>query len=269
MPIKPAFIEQSTIRGTRLQLQVKTSDLGDNNQGGAHLFDAKGHFLDVSLKFSRKSGNDDVFAGSISTKALKAKGFDLATLQATAFVDVPGSGKQWEGNNHVIVKPKDDALTDLGNGYQRQAIARTVELFSGTLTLDGVNQQGPMTGSHTTSRQVAVTGATFEDKKNFFKGAAKVKLEIHPEHNQTTMTDYLYEESRPNVENRNAMSVVTLVRQADGRYKAEAPANKAFFSALSEQGMSADALTGIKVSVFDPKSGKEDSLFGADYTASP
>jgi hypothetical protein len=61
------------------------------------------------------------------------------------------------------------------------------------------------------------------------------------------------------------MAIVTLTRQADGSYKAHAPANKAFFSAFGEQGMAADSLTAIKVALFDPKTGKEDSAFGSDY----
>lgn len=270
MPIKPAFIEQSAIRGTTLQLRVKTDDLGANNRGGAHLFDAKGHTLDVPLAFARKSGTDDVFAGAVPTKDLKARGFDLKSLQATAYVERPGANTLWEGSNHaVVVAAKDDPVRDLGPGSMRSTGTKTLDVFSGRLTLDTVHQGGPMTGSHTSSWETAVTAIKYEDKKNFFKGAKTVKLELHPEHTVRELGPLGGPEvARAGVENLNAMAIVTLKRQADGSYAAKAPANKAFFSAFSEQGMAADALTAIKVALFDPKTGKEDSAFGSSYDIS-
>ncbi len=268
MPIKPAFIEQSAIRGRSLQLRVKTEDLGSANRGGAHLFDGQGHTLDVPLSFAHKSGTDDVFTGAIPTKDLKARGFDLKSLQATAFVEVPGHATVWEERNHVaIVAAKDDAVRDLGPGNMRSVGTQSLAVHSGQLTFDTVHQGGPMTGSHTTSWETAVTGVTYRDEKNFFGGAKTVKLELHPEHTVVEMGPLGGPEvSRPGVEDLNAMAIVTLHRQADGSYRAHAPANKAFFSAFGEQGMAADALTAIRVALFDPKTGKEDSAFGQDYS---
>ena len=267
MPIKPAFIEQSAIRGQSLQLRVKTEDLGHANRGGARLFDAKGHTLDVPLTFTNKAGADDVFTGKIPTRDLKARGFDLKTLQATAFVDAPGAPRIWEEHNHpAIVSAKDDALRDLGPGNMRSVGKQSLPVFSGKLDFETVHQGGPMTGSHTASWETAVTAITYRDEKNFFGGAKTVKLELHPEHTVVEMGPLGGAEiSRPGVEDLNAMAIVTLHRQADGSYKASAPANKAFFSAFGEQGMAADALTSIKVALFDPKTGKEDSAFGQDY----
>ncbi len=267
MPIKPAFIEQSAIRGTSLQLRVKTEDLGPANRGGAHLFDAKGHTLDVPLTFTNKAGSDDVFTGAIPTKDLKARGFDLKSLQATAFVEVPGAPRIWEEVDHsAVMAAKDDALRDLGPGSMRSVGKQSLPVFSGVLDFELVRQQGPMTGSHTSSWETAVTAVTYRDEKNFFGGARTVKLELHPEHTVVELRwNGIGEVARPGVENLNAMAVVTLQRQADGSYRAAAPLNKAFFSALGEQGMAADPLTSIKVALFDPATGKEDSAFGQDY----
>lgn len=265
MPIKPAFIEQSAIRGQKLQLRVKTDDLGQDNKGGAHVFDAKGHTMDVPLAFARKAGTDDVFTGAVPVKELKAKGFDLKTLQATAFVTTPGA-KVWEERNHVVVTPKDDKLLELGAPNMRSMGKSSVTLHSGPLTLDTVRQGGPMTSSHTSSWETAVTGLSFVDTRNFFGGAKTLKVELHPRHTLVEMAPNGPSEiARPNVENLNEMAVVTLTRQADGRYTASAPANKAFFHAFSENGMAADTLTAIKVAVFDPKTGKEDSDYGNRY----
>ncbi len=267
MPIKPAFIEQSAIRGNALQLRVKTEDLGNANRGGAHLFDAKGHTLDVRLDFAHKAGADDVFTGAIPTKTLKAKGFDLQSLQATAFVEVPGKPTIWEERNHTaVVAAKDDAVRDLGPGSMRNVGKSALTVHSGRLDFDTVHQGGPMTGSHTSSWETAITAITYHDDKNFFGGAQTVKLELHPEHTVVELGALGGPEvARPGVEDLNAMAIVTLKRQADGSYRAQAPTNKAFFSAFSEQGMAADPLTAIKVALFDPKSGKEDSAFGQDY----
>jgi hypothetical protein len=265
---KPAFIEQSMIRGQKLHLRVKTDDLGSDNRGRAHVFDATGHATDVPLEFTRKSGDDDVFETSVPLTELRDRGFDVATLQATAAVDVPGRERSWENLDHKVTVVIEDAVVPLPVTSMRSEYKRTAELFSGTLEADVVNQSAAWTGSHTSRREAAITTLRFQDKSGFFGDAQTLKVELHPQHTRRMYTA-AGEIARGNVEDLNALAVITLRRQPDGAFHADAGPGNALFHAFSEQGMAANSLNAIKVAVFDPGTGKEDTSYGRRYDLVP
>jgi hypothetical protein len=160
-----------------------------------------------------------------------------------------------------------NAAIDLGAGSERSAFTRTATLYSGELTASLIDQRGPMKGSHTASRETAVTALEFVDRRGFFGGAASVEVDLVPQHtviDRSSMGGHLVEQRRGGVIDENASVRVRLDRGSDGVYRASANNNQAFFVTDSESGYARRILENIKVAVRGP-AGVEDTAYGARY----
>lgn len=160
-----------------------------------------------------------------------------------------------------------NALIDLRVGAERVNYDKTAALYSGALTASLIQQRGPTTGSHTSSRETAVTGLDFVDQRGFFGGAASVEVELVPQHtmiDRLTMGGQMIEQRRSNVIDENRAVRVRLERDMDGVYRANAGDNAAFLVASSETGYARFILEDIKVSVRGA-AGVEDTAYGARY----
>lgn len=156
---------------------------------------------------------------------------------------------------------------DLGPGSERSSFTRTAELYSGSLTADLVSQLGPMVGSHTASRQFAVQGLAFEDKRGFLGGADAVEVELIAQHTRVQRSSvgghFSEQQQRGVLDEANAVRV-RLEPGDDGVYRAAAGDNRAFFVTSSETGYATQILEQIKVAVAS-RDGTEESAFDARY----
>lgn len=160
-----------------------------------------------------------------------------------------------------------NAVIDLRVGAERATYNKSAALYSGDLSASFINQRAPLTGSHTSSRETAVTGLDFVDQRGFFGGAASVEVELVPQHtviDRQTMGGQMIEQRRSNVIDESQAVRVRLDRDADGVYRASAGDNEAFFLVKSETGYARFILEDIKVSLHG-ESGIEDTAYGARY----
>lgn len=188
--------------------------------------------------------------------APQVSGSTLPSLSLATYTDTPVT-------NALPV----NAVIDLGPGSERTAYSKTSELYSGALTVGLVQQRGPMTSSHTSSRETAVSALDFVDQRGFFGGAASVEVELVPQHTvieRQTMGGQMVEQRRSGVVDENQAVRVRLERGGDGVYRASAGENKAFFVARSEVGYARFVLENIQGSVHGA-SGVEDTAYGARY----
>jgi hypothetical protein len=160
-----------------------------------------------------------------------------------------------------------NATLDLGRGVERSSYAKTSELYSGALSAGLVNQRAPMRGSHTSSRETAVTSLEFDDKRGFFGGAAQVDVELVPQHTlvqRSSVGGQMLEQRQEGVVDESLAVRVRLERGEDGAYRAQAGENQAFFVTSSEGGYATRILEDINVAVIG-LDGTEDTAFGARY----
>jgi hypothetical protein len=244
--------QSAIIYRDQLTVQVRTGDFGAQNEAVALVKDKNGRAMELRTEWVRKAGEDDVFEASVPLSYLDRHGLDTTDLSVFSGIGSPGAANI-DGSR--ALKPRllePNATADLGPSVQRSEQQKTVELYGGTLAAGLVHQAGPMTGSHTASRQVAVTGLELREKNGFFGGAPELQIELVPERRITRMQlagSRAVEVTLDGQLDHGARALVTLTRGEDGVYRASAGANKAFFSALSETGYGASALTDIRVSV--------------------
>jgi hypothetical protein len=272
MAITNAVVTQLSRRsGTKLEVEVRTDDLGSSNKAGVHLFDKNGKFVDVALsKFKGKVGSDDVFSDTLDLSKLKLpKGFDKKSLGLTSYVDVPGADRLWEGVNHAPKPLLKNALVDLnaGNAVNDRRIGQQTASGNVDMNLRTFTSQG----NKSATGNSGVTEIKFVDTNNQFKGAAKVDVVMHPvlsyddrrEHSDFWTADYV----KKDLALLDMQNTVTLKRQADGSYAAKAPAGKAFFNVPEASLYYGDTtrLSGVKFAI--TAGGKWDNNGGADYLA--
>lgn len=182
-------------------------------------------------------------------------------------VTVPGGTPSARTGGPVTTPLQANPVIDLGAGSERGAYSKTADLYSGAVTASLINQRGPMTGSHTSSRETAVTALEFTDQRGFFGGAASVEVELVPQHtliDRSSMGGHLTEQRRAGVLDESQAVRVRLERGSDGTYRASAPDNKGFFVTSSEVGYARRVLEDIKISVIGA-AGVEDTAYGARY----
>jgi len=190
----------------------------------------------------------------------------LPDPHAPAFT-LPGGSIPAPTDWPVTIPRPPSATVDLGVGAERSAYGRTAKIYSGAVTASLINQRGPMTGSHTSSRETAVSALEFVDQRGFFGGAASVEVELVPQHtiiDRSSMGGHLREHRRSGVLDETAAVRVRLDRGSDGVYRAAAGDNRAFFVTDSETGYARRVLEDIKISVRGT-AGVEDTAYGARY----
>jgi hypothetical protein len=262
MTVKPTNLDRALLVNQNLNLSVRTENLGSQNVGGAHVFDRQGNSVDVDLQWSGKSDRDqDLFTGSIPLTALWQRGLQPGSpLAATAYVKV-GADTLWEGRDTAVVTPKRNTPVSIGAPNQRGTSTSVISAFSGELSVDRLNQQGPMRGSHTGSREVAVTGLSFKPKGEYFANATRIDVEIFPETKTFGIPGSADTSGdRAGIREQNKTVIVSLERQPDGSFKSPPLGqNQAWLTDFSENGYASRVVTGFNFSLVD-QNGKRDEI---------
>jgi hypothetical protein len=262
------FTRLAQRRGSALDFEVQTDDLGNNNQGGVRLFDDKGHVLDAKIGDPkpgvqatwRPEGTDDLFQITVSTQALVTAGFvPTDRIGSTAFVDVDGD-RIWEGAvGEADVYPEQfmpDTLSTLAGQPGMRDVNRTFNGADITLGLASISNQGDKSWSGTTG----VRSIRLDDTAGAFAGVNQIQALVMPIVRSTDRRvhgDFL--DPHPDYVTKTVMdlrseALVTLTRQPDGSFQATAPAGKTFNEVEeAENYMGGSALSaGFEVAFVDP-----------------
>lgn len=220
----------------RIEVEVRTDDDGVSNRAKVHVFDAHGKWQDLPVEWKRKIGSDDVFEASIPLKNLD--GLDTNTLSVTAFEEFPNGTRVWEGDgsfdqsgNHKVEAGARDARIELPkpdprfpSGIRKET--KGVDVASGRVEMD--TQIFPMKGYKSAAGLSAVTGVTYRDTQNYFKGAAEIHILLMPVIATRDSRGNVFDQRSPKSVVRkdyvdmNRSNLVTLKRGTDGAYRAEA-----------------------------------------------
>lgn len=208
----------------------------------------------------QQGGAGDLHAGS-SVGEAHAGGPNLKRFQTGNARTALEPGQS--GSGEALAQTR--ATRDLGVGSERSQFTKQAELYSGVLSAEMVTQRGPMRGSHTASRETAVASLGFVDTRGFFGDAAAVEVELVPRHtlvDRSVLGGQMVEQQNPGVLGEAVR--VRLERDDNGVYRAQAPANHAFFVTDSESGYARRILEDVLVSVHG-RDGVEDTAYGARY----
>lgn len=256
------------------RFQVRIDDFG-LEKVGVHVWDNPQHHEDIPLAWKKKLGSDDVYEAEVPLARLQ--GFDLQRLGATAFVDIPqGAGadyRLWEQADHRVPTEGRDALADIPSTHPSSLrnVGGHASLSSGTIDLDVL--RASKTGYKSAYGHSHLLGARYVDTTNTFGGAQRLELVVIPVLKTVEGRGDMfrpYARVEKDLELRNAMNRLTLERGADGSYTATAPDGKSFASVGEYSiymGGTGD-VSGFKVAIVDPASGRWDSNNGDDYFVS-
>lgn len=157
------------------------------------------------------------------------------------------------------------ATHDLGSGVERSEFSKEAAIYSGLVEANLISQRGPNRGSHTATRETAISSLNFVDSRGFFGGASVVEADIVPRHtviDRGVIGGQMTEQQNPGVLGEAVR--VRLERGDDGVYRAQAPANHALFVTSSDSGYARQILEDILISIHG-RDGTEDSAHGARY----
>ncbi len=264
----------SVLEGRKLRFEVQTDDLGNQNRGGVHLWDKNRNYVDVKLDWNRKVGSDDLFVGEVSLDDLPA-GFDTSEIHSTAFVDTPssihGNWRDWEGRDLKVQPAPRNAIYDIAEAGELPFALRSfkghADTRGGKVELDVL--QKPQTGYKSAYGSTAIKGIRFEDKNNFFGGAAKVDVVLMPVVDSTDRRGEVFSHDyvKKELELDTKMNTVTLKKQADGAYAADAGYDRGFLNLAEYTEYMGDALRlkAVDIALVDPATGKWDSNGSKNY----
>ncbi len=269
--------------GTNLVANVETDHEVAGSQGGLHLFDDKGHSADVSFSNPSKASNgDDIYAGSVPLSDARFANFNWKNTQATAFVDVKQNDgsmyRLWQGSSYDY---------DVNTTVQKQAVDRTepttlkalaqgtyalplsASMASGKLTLNFNELQVSDDASGESEfslSKISLAG------NSFFGNAQTLQAVITPSMTSMVERGFTKGDDSQTIKkytNLNESVKVTLSRQSDGSYTAQAPSGMGFLDAKGfgdfDAGDASLSVSNVQVAIVDPNSGKWDSNESKNY----
>jgi hypothetical protein len=229
-------------RAKEIEIHVRSEDVaGPGDQAHVHFWNDQGVAFDRKVDFERVIGNaagpkDDYWVARIPTSTMPA-GVDVKSLRAKSWLAVQGQSPLWEEAEHKVHRLRVNAQTKLeGN---QSPVRRVVEgeLAQGKVRLQldqrqNINGYPDMGGTY-----VGLSGLRFEPKAGEFAGSRTLLAMVVPhtrlldrEVSQSSLNYSWSNKSERNLRDLDARNLLTLRRQADGSFAAEAAAGKAFTS---------------------------------------